>query len=86
VSIRAAGNAAAGGSAGLRGLELLAVRDAAADVLDDLAQRGAHRDLDKAGVVDLAAERERPWCPWTFSVPMEANQSAPLRMICGMLA
>ena len=32
--------------------------DAAADVLDDLAQRRAHRHLDQAGVRDLAGQRE----------------------------
>ena len=49
---------AAGGPAGLRRLELVAAADAAADVEDDLAQGGAHRDLDEAGVVHLARERE----------------------------
>ena len=50
--------AAAGGAAGLHGLERLAAGDAAADAEDDLAQRHAHRHLDEAGVVDLADERE----------------------------
>ncbi len=44
------GDAAAGGAAGLDGLELLAAGDAAADVEDDLAQRRAHGHLDQAGV------------------------------------
>ena len=39
-------------------LNLLAAPDAAADVVDDLAQGGAHRHLDEAGVVDLAGEGE----------------------------
>ena len=55
---QACGDAAAGRTAGLRSLELSAVRDAAADLFDDLAERGAHRDLHKTGVGDLAAERE----------------------------
>ena len=32
------------------GLELLAAGHAAADLVDDLAERGAHRHLDQAGV------------------------------------
>ena len=52
------GDAAAGRAAGLHRLELASAGDAAADVVDDLAQRGAHRDLDEADVVDLAGERE----------------------------
>ena len=53
-------NAAAGGAARLGRLELLSVGYAAADLLNDLAQGGAHGDLDQAGVIDLAAEGERP--------------------------
>ena len=41
---------AAGRAAGLGRLELLAVRDAAADLLDDFAQGGAHGDFHQAGV------------------------------------
>ena len=52
------GDAAARRAARLRRLELFAVGAAAADVVDDLAHGGAHRDLDEAGVVDLAAQRE----------------------------
>ena len=52
------GDAAAGRAAGLRGLELLAVGDAAADVEDDLAQGGAHGHFHQAGVVDLAGQGE----------------------------
>ena len=58
---------------------------AAADVFDDLAQRGAHRDLDEARVVDLAAEREH-FVPGLFSVPMLRNHAGPLRKICGIFA
>ena len=50
------GQAAAGGAADLHRLELLAVLDAAADVIDDLAERGAHRDLDEAGVHDVTGQ------------------------------
>ena len=53
-----AGQTAAQRAAGLHGLELLAVGDAAADVEDDLAQRDAHRHFDQAGVVDLAGQGE----------------------------
>ena len=48
----------AGRTAGLGSLELLAVRNAAADLLYDLTQGGAHRDFHKTGVLDLAAECE----------------------------
>ena len=51
-------DAAAGGAARLRGFEFFAARDAAADLLDDGAQRGAHGNLYKAGILDLAAQRE----------------------------
>ena len=72
------GQAAAGGAAGLHGLELLAAGDAAADVVDDLAQRGAHGNLDQTGVVDLAAESEDLGALGASRCRMEANQSAPL--------
>ena len=52
----ARGDASAGGSAGLSRLELSAVGDAAADVLDNFAQGRAHGDLNEAGVLDVAAE------------------------------
>ena len=52
------GQAAAGGTAGLGSLKLLSVRNAAADLLDYLAQRGAHGDLHQTGVPDLAAQGE----------------------------
>ena len=52
------GDTAAGRAAGLRRFEFLAVRDTAADFFDDGAKGGAHRDLDEAGVLDLAAEGE----------------------------
>ncbi len=41
---------------GLDGLELTAVLDAAANLVDNLTQGDAHRNLDKADVVDLACE------------------------------
>ena len=43
------GQAAAQRAAGLHGLELSAVRDAAADLVDDLAQGEAHRHFDQPG-------------------------------------
>ena len=50
--------AAAGGPADLDGLEALAAGDAAADVEDDLAQGGAHRHFDQAGIDDFARQGE----------------------------
>ena len=52
------GDAAAGRTAELRGLVRLAARDAAADLVDELAELHADRDLDEAGVLHVAAERE----------------------------
>jgi hypothetical protein len=51
-------HAAAGRAAGLHRLEGLAVRDAAADLLDDVAQRGAHVTSMRPGVDDGAGQRE----------------------------
>ena len=47
---------AAGGTTGLDSLELLPVPYSSADIEDDLPQRGSHRNLDEARVVDLAGE------------------------------
>ncbi len=52
------GDAAAGGSADLRRLELLAAGDAAADVVDQVAQRRADGHLDQAGVLDRSGQGE----------------------------
>ena len=52
------GQAAAERAAGLHGLEVPALGDAAADLVDDLAQRHAHGDFDQAGAVDHAAQRK----------------------------
>ena len=49
-------DAAARGAAGLDRLEGLAVEYAAADILDDGAQVGAHGDFDQTGPVDLAGQ------------------------------
>ena len=57
------GQAAAGGAAGLNGLERAAVDDAAADVLDDLPQRHPHRDLDEPDVDHPAGQREHLRAP-----------------------
>ena len=51
-------NDTAGRTAGLRSLELMAATDTATDVEDDLAEGRSHRNLDEAGVVDLARESE----------------------------
>ena len=48
--------ASAGRAADLDSFELLAVLDAAADVIDDFAERRAHRDFDQAGVDHVARE------------------------------
>src|SRR5450830_856861 len=52
------GQAAARRPAELHGLERASGQHAAADVEDDMAQRGAHRHLHQAAVGDLAGERE----------------------------
>ena len=52
------GDAAARRPADLDGLEFAAAGDAAADAVDDLPERDAHRHFDEAGVGDLADERE----------------------------
>ena len=52
------GDAAARGAAELHGLELLAARDPAADLVDDLAQLHPDGHLHQAGVLDGAAQRE----------------------------
>ena len=49
-------DAAARGTAGLNGLEGVAVGNAAADIKDDLAQGHAHGHLDQAGMLDFAGE------------------------------
>jgi len=51
-------NTSAGRTAGLSCLELLAVGNAAADLINDGAQRSTHGNLDEAGVLDLAAQSE----------------------------
>ena len=52
------GNATAGRSAGLRGFELAAVGNAAAETEDDVAQRNAHGHFDQSGVFHAPGERE----------------------------
>lgn len=58
VSIREAGDTAAGGTACLSGFELLAVRNTAADFFYDFAQCCAHRNFNKTCICNLAAESE----------------------------
>ena len=79
------GDAAAGGAADLRGLELLAAGDAAADVVDDLAERHADGHLDQAGVLDGAGEGEDLGALALLGAGA-AYHAAPLRMMGGMLA
>ncbi len=80
------GDAAAGGAADLHGLVRLAVGNAAADVEDDLAQRGAHGHFHQARAAHHAGEGEdlgalaRPRCP------SAAYHSAPCSRISGRLA
>ena len=50
--------AAPGWSAELSGLEAAVPRDAAADRVDDFAERRSHRHLDQAGVLDAAGQGE----------------------------
>ena len=52
------GEAAAGGPAGLDGLEFLASDDASADLIDDVAQDGAHGHLDDTRVDDVSSQGE----------------------------
>ena len=52
------GDAAAAGAADLHGLDLVALGRAAADGVDHLAQRDAHRHLYQAGVADPPAQGE----------------------------
>ena len=53
------GQAAAGGTADLDGLELLSVGDTAAHVKHDITQRRAHGDLNQTGVAHVAGKGER---------------------------
>ena len=52
---------------------------------DHFAQRGAHRHLDQADVIDLARQGE-DFGALALSVPIEENHSAPRRMMGGILA
>ena len=51
------GEAAAGGAADLNRLEIAGL-NAAADIENYLPERRAHGDFDKAGVFDIARQRE----------------------------
>jgi hypothetical protein len=52
------GDAAAGGAADLRCLELLGRRGPAADIVDQIAQGHSNRHFDQPGVLDRAGQRE----------------------------
>ena len=71
------GNTSAGRTAGLCCLESFAVRDAAADLLDDFTESGSHLDLYKTSVVDLAAQCE-DLCSFGF---FGSHGSKPFRTI-----
>ena len=73
------GNAAARRAAGLHGLELLAVGNAAADIVDDFAQRDAHGHFDQAGVGDPAGQGEDLGALALF----RADDGEPGRRRCG---
>ena len=57
------GQASARRSTGLHGLELATALDAAADVVDHLAERRAHGHLDESDVVDLSGQGKH-LCPF----------------------
>ena len=75
-------DASAGGAASLSCLELVAAGNAAADFLYDFPEGGAHGDFHQA-VCLILPPRANTLVPLDFSVPMEVNQSAPLRMNLG---
>ena len=54
-------DAAAGRAAGLHRLDVVAVHAAAADIIDELAERGAERHLDQAGVRAPCRPGRTPW-------------------------
>ena len=58
MSSHLAGMQPPGGPAGLHRFDLPAAGHTAADFIDHLAQRGAHRHFDQPGVLHLAGQRE----------------------------
>ena len=71
------GDAAAGRTARLSSFELLAAGDTAADVVNDFAERRAHRNFDKTGVVNLSAESKHLCALALFG----AHRSKPFRTV-----
>ena len=71
------GDAAAGRTTHLHRLELASRQHAAADVLDDLPQGDAHRDLDQARRAPLCRPARRLSCP--CSSPCPAWRTRPRR-------
>ncbi len=69
----------------MHGLEFVAVGNAAADDLDDLAELDAHGHFDQAGVGDFAGEREDLGALAALRAHA-ANHLPPLRMMGAMLA
>ena len=80
------GDAAAGGAADLRGLELLAATNAAADVVDQIAQRHADGHFDQAGVLDRAGQGEDLGAPCSFPCRTRRTTAPPPSMMAGTLA
>ena len=80
------GDAAARRAAELRGLELLAVGDAAADVVDDVAERDAEVDLDEADVVDRAGEGEDLGAGALLGAGARGTSRRRCRISCGTVA
>jgi hypothetical protein len=58
-------------------LNALPSEDAAADVVDDVAERHAHGHLDQAGVVHGPAGEDLGALALLGAEPRSANQSAP---------
>ena len=85
LSSSSAGQTAARWAAELHGLEVAPGQHAAADVEDDLAQGGAHRHFDEAGVTTLPVS-EKILVPFEVAVPMAREGLAPWPMIHGTLA
>ncbi|VTR63828.1 hypothetical protein DESC_100024 [Desulfosarcina cetonica] len=67
------GNAAAHGTAEVHRLELLVSRNAAADIEDDLPQRGSHGHFHHGRVLDMAGDRDQLG-PFAF---LRANAGVP---------
>ena len=74
------------GPAGLHGLDPGRARGPAADVVDDLADRDAHRHFDQAGVPDLADQAEDLGARSCRAFRSWRTAAAPFATMMGMLA